>query len=184
MPNIAVQQVPATPVIGGITSSSAAITAFIGVHGGPIPAAAGAVGLPSPEQTLPDAGIDMDQDRKRKGINPLDNPEAADPLFEQQAEDDFFGQLGAEGDPMVQRRLLEEAAANAGKTSSSSSSSSSSSVPDPKRTTGGPTMAEVTLLMERARKDAEDDAKGNTLSKDGAAHCSAAGASSGAKLLG
>ncbi len=84
----------------------------------------------------------------------------------------------------MQQRLLEEAAANAGKTSSSSSSSSLSSVPDPKRTKGGPTMAEVTLLMERARKDAEDDAKGITLSKDDAAPCSGDGASSGAKLLG
>ena len=96
VPKISVQQVPATPVSGGITSS-AAITAFIGVHGGPIPAAAGAVGLPSPEQTLPDAGIDMDQDRKRKGINPLDNPEAADPLFEQQADDDLLGSLVQKG---------------------------------------------------------------------------------------
>ena len=180
-PSIAVQQVPATPVIGGI-SSSAAITAFIGVHGGPIPAAAGAVGQPNPEQALPDAGIDMEQDRKRKE-NPLDNPEAADPL-EQQAEDDFFGHLGAEADPIVQQRLLDEAAASAGKTSSSSSSSSSSAVPDPKRTKGGPTMAEITLLMEQAGKDAQDDAKGITLSKDVVAPASADGASTGAKLLG
>ena len=45
-------------------------------------------------------------------------------------------------------------------------------------------MAEITLLMERARKDAEDDAKGITLSKDDVAPASADGASTGAKLLG
>ena len=115
------QQVPATPVIEGICTS-AANTAFIGVHGGPIPAAAVAVGLLNPEQALPDVGIDMEQDRKRKE-NPLDNPEAADPL-EQQARSDFFGHLGAEADPVVQQRLLDEPAAIAGKASSSSSSSS------------------------------------------------------------
>ena len=160
-------------LLGGICTS-AAITAFIGVHGGPIPAAAGAVGLPNPEQALPDVGIDMEQDRKRKE-NPLDNPEAADPL-EQQAEDDFFGHLGAEADPVVQQRVLDEAAAIAGKASSSSSSSSSAAVPDPKRTKGGPTMAEITLLMEQARKDAEDDAKGITLPNEVVAPASADGA--------
>ena len=45
-------------------------------------------------------------------------------------------------------------------------------------------MAEITLLMEQARKDAEDDAKGITLSKEVMAPASADGAATGAKLLG
>ena len=103
-PSITVQQVPATPVIGGICTG-AAVTAFMGVHG-VLPAAAGAVGVPTPEQALPDVGIDMEQDRKRKE-NPLDDADDAYP-FEQQAEEYFFGNLVAEADPAVQKRLLDE----------------------------------------------------------------------------
>ena len=103
---------------------------------------------------------------------------------EQQADEDFFGNLGAEPDPAVQQRLLDEAAATAGKASSSSSSSSSAAVPDPKRTKGGQTMAEITLLMDEARKNAEEDAKGITLLKGTSAPASADGAVLGAKLLG
>ena len=69
---------------------------------------------------------------------------------------DFFGQLGEGGDPAVQQRLFDEAAALSGKGSTASSFSSSGA---PKRTKAGPTVAEVTLLMEQARKEAEDAAK-------------------------
>ena len=85
--------------------------------------------------------------------------------FEQLEDEDFFGSLGAEADPAVQQRLMDEAAATIGKTSSSSTSSSSTAIPDSKRTKGGPGMAEITLLMEQARQNAEDEAKGIILLK-------------------
>ena len=175
-PEVVVQQVPATPVIGGVCNS-AAVCAFVGVRGGPIPAV-GAVGAPTPERDLPDVGIDMEHARKRKE-NPLDNEEACP--FEQLDDDNFFGSLGAEADPAVQQKLLDEAAAAAGKSSSSSASSSSAAIPDTKRTKGGPDMAEITLLMEQARQNAEDEAKGIILLKTPGTDD---GVVPGAKLLG
>ena len=118
------------------------------------------------------------QDRKRKE-NPLDDADAVDPS--EQADEDFFGNLGAEADPAVQQRLMDEAAANLGKASSSSLSSSSTAIPDTKRTKGGPDMAEITLLMEQARQNAGDEAKGIILLK---APGSDDAVVPGAKLLG
>ena len=120
----------------------------------------------------------MEHARKRKE-NPLDDEEACP--FEQLDDDIFFGSLGAEADPAVQQKLFDEAAAAAGKSSSSSASSSSAAIPDTKRTKVGPDMAEIILLMEQARQNAEDEAKGIILLKTPGADD---GVVPGAKLLG
>ena len=175
MPPFVVQQVPCTPALGpglllptAVTFAPDAGGALAGfTPGTPAVPSPGAVGNFGAEQLVLDSAIDMDPAKKRKAemlalqkLGTLDDPDGHGPDADEWPE--LMEQLGEEGDPQVQQKLMGDIA-KSGKGSASSSSSSSSG--DAKRANSGPSVAEVTMLMEQARKEAEDAARTFVLPK-------------------
>ena len=93
-------------------------------------------------------------------LGTLDDPDVHGPDADDWPE--LMEQLGEEADPQVQQKLMDDIA-KSGKGSASSSSSSSSG--DAERANSGPCVGEVTMLMEQARKEAEDTARALVLPK-------------------